>query len=308
MRTTISEFKHDEFFLNCKRGFLAIGTPKNESWNRDLYLKSECGNWEIADQKVKNGDALFWILPSREGNKNHRELHVGIVERVVPAPDHPGRYRIHVQNRFTQLGSVTNGVWNFLGVKSFPSKGLLQVWGKELNQSRRSNTQPNETGSDADDYLDIENSLRELDENAKNEVRREIWSRTSAHTKYRNHLLKYWQRRCALTGLGDAALLIASHIKPWSHCFDEEDKYKTDPCNGLLLIAPVDKLFDRGYISFSDDGVLQLHKSKSHRRYLSDETLSAFGLTRTIPIKLRKTLNEKHREFMQYHRDSIFNQ
>jgi hypothetical protein len=56
---------------------------------------------------------------------------------------------------------------------------------------------------------------------------------------------------CRITGVVDVNHLRASHIKPWCRCDDLE---RLDGHNGLLLSPHVDHLFDRGYISFEDDG------------------------------------------------------
>ena len=50
--------------------------------------------------------------------------------------------------------------------------------------------------------------------------------------------------------ISDERLLIASHIKPWAASTDYE---KTDPYNGYMLSPMIDKLFDRGFITFSED-------------------------------------------------------
>lgn len=56
---------------------------------------------------------------------------------------------------------------------------------------------------------------------------------------------------CRLTKVADAEHLRASHIKPWRVSTNHE---KLDGANGLLLAPHIDHLFDRGFISFSDDG------------------------------------------------------
>ena len=58
---------------------------------------------------------------------------------------------------------------------------------------------------------------------------------------------------CRLTGVTDRRFLRASHMKPWAHSSNAE---KLDGNNGLMLSPHVDHLFDKGYISFSDDGHL----------------------------------------------------
>lgn len=61
------------------------------------------------------------------------------------------------------------------------------------------------------------------------------------------------ESKCRFTGVTDPRLLIASHIKPWAVSNDRE---KLDGCNGLLFSPHVDRLFDRGFIGFKDDGTV----------------------------------------------------
>ena len=61
----------------------------------------------------------------------------------------------------------------------------------------------------------------------------------------------YWEGRCPLTGITEPALLRASHIVPWSECTDAQ---RLDVYNGLLLSALWDAAFDKGLVSFADDG------------------------------------------------------
>jgi hypothetical protein len=68
---------------------------------------------------------------------------------------------------------------------------------------------------------------------------------------FRAALIKYWGGCCPLTGIADLELLRASHIVPWSDCGDEE---RLDVHNGLLLSALWDAAFDKGLVSFADDG------------------------------------------------------
>ena len=99
---------------------------------------------------------------------------------------------------------------------------------------------------------------------------------------------------CRLTGIIDRRHLRASHIKPWSVSNDHE---KLDPNNGLLLSPHVDHLFDRGYISFTDEGDLLVSKA------LNPVVLSAWGLT--VPMR-RDAFSEKQRVYLAFHRNSVF--
>lgn len=102
------------------------------------------------------------------------------------------------------------------------------------------------------------------------------------------------ERCCRLTGVTDPHYLIASHIKPWRDCNDQE---KLDGCNGLLLSPHVDRLFDRGLISFSDDGTV-LKSSE-----LSNEILSAWGLDNIMQVG---PFSQEQCIFLAIHRATYF--
>jgi hypothetical protein len=70
---------------------------------------------------------------------------------------------------------------------------------------------------------------------------------------FRAALMSRWNARCPLTGITEPALLRASHIIPWSVC--ETDAERLNPDNGLLLSALWDAAFDKGLVSFSDEGM-----------------------------------------------------
>ena len=61
------------------------------------------------------------------------------------------------------------------------------------------------------------------------------------------------EKGCRVTGVTDPQHLRASHIKPWKDSTDEE---KLDGCNGLLLAPHIDHLFDKGQITFTNNGDL----------------------------------------------------
>lgn len=77
-------------------------------------------------------------------------------------------------------------------------------------------------------------------------------------SQYRQGLLERWQRKCSVTGLGQADYLIASHIVPWSACETPGERWSPD--NGLLLPPGLDKAFELGVIGFDDRGKVVLSK------------------------------------------------
>ena len=97
------------------------------------------------------------------------------------------------------------------------------------------------------------------------------------------------EKKCRITGASDIAFLIASHIKPWSKSDDTE---KLDGKNGLLLSPHVDKLFDKGFISFSDDGeVLIKNEAK--------DIFKSWNLKKSNV----GSFNKQQQKYLAYHRN-----
>ena len=115
--------------------------------------------------------------------------------------------------------------------------------------------------------------------------------------KFREKLIHIWDGKCAVTGVGLTHILIASHIKPWKVANNSE---RVDEYNGLLLSPNYDKLFDAGYISFDQDGKIILSSR------LGKEEMHLLHISKTDT--LNQKLNEKQREYLQYHRDIILQQ
>jgi putative restriction endonuclease len=112
---------------------------------------------------------------------------------------------------------------------------------------------------------------------------------------FRSGLLEYWEGHCAITGLDIPALLCASHIKPWAEC--STDAERLDIFNGLLLASHLDALFDKGFITVTDVGQIDISPrlSSEHRKLLGLD--STFWVVR---------LAEGHRRYLQYHRAAVF--
>ena len=72
--------------------------------------------------------------------------------------------------------------------------------------------------------------------------------------RYRELLLGR-EPRCRITGVDKPEHLIASHIKPWRSADNDE---RLDPDNGFMLTPTIDHLFDKGFISFDNDGSILL--------------------------------------------------
>jgi hypothetical protein len=107
---------------------------------------------------------------------------------------------------------------------------------------------------------------------------------------YRKNLIALW-KGCSISNYAYHKVLIASHMKPWKDCDNYE---KLDRYNGLLLLPTYDRLFDKGYITFEDNGKLRVSKALQPHAFLN--------LTKDTKIEIKSL----HKPYLQYHRKHIF--
>ena len=104
------------------------------------------------------------------------------------------------------------------------------------------------------------------------------------------------ERACRLTKVDQVEHLRASHCKPWR---DSSNAERLDGENGLLLTPDADHLFDRGFISFEDDGRI-LVSPVAHR-----ESLRKMGLEEVLRGNVGG-FTEGQKSYLSFHRESVF--
>lgn len=107
---------------------------------------------------------------------------------------------------------------------------------------------------------------------------------------FRKQLINYWQG-CSVTKYKDLGILIASHIKPWK---DSDNSERLDLYNGFLLTPNLDKLFDKGYITFTDNGSIVISKALTNP--------SLLGINNNLKIKTK----DEHIKYLEFHRTHVF--
>ena len=107
------------------------------------------------------------------------------------------------------------------------------------------------------------------------------------------------EKQCRMTGIADLRFLRASHIKPWSQCADGNER--VDGNNGLLLSPHADFLFDRGWITFEDNGTLIRSDN------LPKEVIKRIGLNLEQGRKCGNFF-ETQKTYLEYHRNAVFDQ
>jgi len=129
---------------------------------------------------------------------------------------------------------------------------------------------------------------------------REIKTRVNQNI-FRTALLNIYEGKCALTGIEQKELLLASHIIPWK----DNIKERLNPRNGICLSALYDKAFDCGLISFNNQYRTILSprlKEYNTKEYYNLYFGSIEGRELHIPYEEYKP----ETRFLEYHRDCIF--
>ncbi len=150
--------------------------------------------------------------------------------------------------------------------------------------------------------IDIEEAEKEVDEveqvktiaasNISETEKEQLIKARRGQGLFRNRVINI-EKKCRITGLTNTSFLIASHIKPWSISSFEE---KLEGNNGLLLSPHIDRLFDKGFISFSNTGDV----------LLAGKQIEPIISKWHIPLTNVGSFNNLQRVFLEYHRDIVF--
>ncbi len=244
--------------------------------------------------------------PDSFGSTGEYWGHVGWMVPVVwhraPVPYRPKdrieKIRPYLPERYSPLRPNGDGLQNLYltAISDSLAEVLLEPfgdWGQEI--VRAAVDQPMDTTLIADLEDQIQNSIRNntsIDSTEKDAL---IKARLG-QGKFRQNLESI-ERSCRLTGVTNRALLRASHIKPWRSC--ESNAERIDGYNGLLLTPNADHLFDKGWISFLDDGQMLISKT------IDPEELRKMGIEVSHPPNVGPFSSEQA-AYLAYHRENIF--
>ena len=109
--------------------------------------------------------------------------------------------------------------------------------------------------------------------------------------------MNYWGGACAVTSCSLKEALRASHAKPWKDCTSDAERLNV--YNGFLLTANLDALFDKGYISFTNDGLIMI----SSEIMIYSEDMRGLGISNEMKLRW---LEDKHLEFLEYHHKNVW--
>ncbi len=116
---------------------------------------------------------------------------------------------------------------------------------------------------------------------------------------FRDAVISSYNSMCCITGLPITECLVASHIVPWS----KDVKLRADPTNGLCLSATFDKLFDRGFITISENLTVVVAKriKYSSNPIVRQEISSRHDQPIILPVRFLP--NPK---YLKWHTENVF--
>jgi len=107
-----------------------------------------------------------------------------------------------------------------------------------------------------------------------------------------------YNRRCSISGEKTLPVLEAAHIKPYS----QEGPHSTN--NGLLLRQDLHTLFDRGYLTVTEDYHVEVSK-RIKEDYGNGREYYAFHGHSLIELPVGK-LEKPSSEFLQWHNENVY--
>jgi hypothetical protein len=242
-------------------------TPKGE--NVVILFVTRCKQESLTQyMDYLSGDLLFW-----EGEKKH-----GSDDRIIDAEKAGDEvhlfYREVHHSPFEYMGRIV----------------LIQKAIKTDAPSRYVFRLEHDQGA----LDDLERFRGEVESIPDVTEREEVRKARLGQGRFRKNLLELWEARCAVTGVDMPSILTAGHIKPWRCATNAE---RLDPHNGLLLLPQYDRLFDKGFISFAEEGKILVSPALPRDRFDLLGVKEDAKLMKIVPAHLR---------FLSFHRDRVF--
>lgn len=263
---------------------VSITATFNEDMSEKELYEATNFAWPIDKKNVENNSIKYAFAVYKGIVKE-----VYTIKRWVPAIERiPTSRKInkddpHIKNRFAFDGSIAYKIKEkIVGKKSFVRLYGPSGYGSFEEAKKFYNLEEDALLNDIKKIIGPSSLL--------NTEKEDLVKCRIGQGVFREGLIAYW-KGCSVTGFQKIEILIASHIKPWSLSTDDE---RLDVYNGLLLLPNLDKLFDKGYISFDDNGKIVISN------YL--ENYQILGVSENMKINIK----DEHKKYLAIHRKKIY--
>jgi putative restriction endonuclease len=239
----------------------------------------------VGKQWAKEG----WLLPvlwQRLSTPVRPKSVIAQLREHLPERYSPIQAKTGKGNQKAYLAAIDEAIYNIVLVQGYGS--YLQD-GVSLSSSR--------IGTDIREELDAQEERRiVLDPALSMTEKQQLVTSRRGQGEFRRNLCMI-ERGCRITGVQNQALLVASHIKPWRSCASSHERL--DGHNGFLMTPHVDRLFDRGFIAFQDDGQILLSPR------VSVHDIRSLGLFKALARNVGP-FAQQQMQYVAYHRTEVF--
>lgn len=263
------------------------------------------------DQKIQyigivRRPAISWNKPSEFGLVgeywNSEGWYVPVEWHRLPVPFRPkdilDQVRPTLPEKYSPLSQSGDGLQNvYLARVPDDMAAVLAVnigvWIRSVEVRRSQMGDDIEIEAQLDD--EVERSI-EKDQSIDATEKDAVIRARRGQGRYRKNLTII-ESQCRVTGVTDPRLLVASHIKPWRSCASNDERL--DGHNGFLLTPHIDRLFDRGYISFDENSRVMTSK------HIAPSQFYRIGIDVEKPLFVGE-FSERQHQYLEYHRKVIF--
>ena len=305
-----------------KNSILSCLTYEREPLSKKIHIDDLTGLWGFSagekndfwSKKIKIGDVIFFRINTHIDNKKYQafdgfgfvsdKLSDYSIAKKVWGEDAYGEHLLVIDRyyRFYKPFILSANYINVASIDGIPE----ETWHRGYNSFKEWKMSEDTASRLVDYFIDEDLSVNLYVNNENSLVERnytdvefqgDAYQETETPAmrnerrgqgRFRDDLLAQ-NTECEICGINDKNLLIASHIKSWKFSDNME---RLDMNNGLALCSIHDKLFDKGLISFSNDGKIKISSD------LSKRNKDIIGLSSNIEIPL----NARKKQYMEWHR------
>lgn len=236
----------------------------NVGWRVDVW-------WRILDHKIRPADFMDQIAPQ-------------------------------LPSRYSPLSEQGSGYQNVYLTRVSPALGsiLVDLIGQEARDLKKLlNDQELRSRDVAVGLVEWEDHLTkafEEDKSIGSTERHAVVLARRGQGRFKEAVMQI-EACCRMTGVERIEHLRASHIKPWRDCDTHQERL--DGENGFLMTPTIDHLFDRGFISFENDGELLIAD------VADPDSMKRMGINTERRPNVGR-FSEIQRRYLDYHRDEVF--
>jgi hypothetical protein len=270
-------------FLDTRIAALGIALSYCRESPKPVEFGTTGAYWEAIGWRV---DVKFRELTNRIRPKDHiDELRSLLPEKYSPLrPNGDGLQSVYLAQIGAPLAAV---LFRLIGRETDEIVGLA----RDIGRIERESPAPEPMLEEWERHVEL--TIRE-DRRIEETERQALIQARRGQGQFRANVQQI-ERACRVTKVERPEHLVASHTKPWRDSTNDE---RLDGENGLLLTPTIDHLFDKGFISFENNGDL-LVSPVAHR-----QSLIRMGIALDGSVNVG-AFSEGQRRFLDYHRDNV---